>query len=69
MTLSSLVRGVQIFGFQPWAFGPSVEDDELLAKRQILCDQVGLLGEQGVDDSPDESQRGHRHLLSLLDGN
>ncbi len=34
-----------VLGFQPWAFGFSVEDDELLAKGQILCDQVGPLGE------------------------
>ena len=32
-------------GFQPWAFGPSVEDDELLAERKILRDQVGPFGE------------------------
>ena len=24
-----------VFGFQPWAFGPSVEDDELLAQSQV----------------------------------
>ena len=34
-----------VLGFQPWASGVSVEDDELLAERQILCDQVGPLGE------------------------
>ena len=26
----------QNIGFQPWAFGPSVEDDELLTESQIL---------------------------------
>jgi hypothetical protein len=57
-----------VLGFQPWASALSVEDDELLAERQILCDQVGLLGEQGVDDSPDESQKEHRQLGSLLRG-
>ena len=34
-----------VLGLQPWASGLSVEDDELLAERQILCDQVGPLGE------------------------
>ena len=45
-----------------------MEDDELLAERQILCDQVGLLGEQGTDEGPDEPQKKHRHLASLLQG-
>jgi len=49
---------------QPCAFGTSVEDDELLAERQILCDQIGPLGEQGTDDGSDEPQQEHRHLSS-----
>ncbi len=34
-----------VLGLQPWASALSVEDDELLAERQILCNQVGPLGE------------------------
>ena len=34
-----------VLGFLPWTFGPSVEDDELSTESQILCDQVGPLGE------------------------
>jgi len=45
-----------------------MENDELLAERQILCDQVGPLGEKGMDDGPDEPQKEHRHLRSLLGG-
>jgi hypothetical protein len=43
-----------------------VEDDELLAERQILCDQVGPSGEQRMDEGPDEPQNEHRHLASLF---
>ncbi len=46
----------------------SLTYDELLAERQILRDQVGPHGESGVDDGPNEPQKQHRHLLSLLDG-
>ena len=43
-----------VLGLEPWASGSSVEDDELLAERQILCEQVGPSGEQRMDEGSDE---------------
>ncbi len=45
-----------------------VSNDELLAEGQILRGQVGPLGEQSMDDGPDEPQREHRHLSLLRVG-
>jgi hypothetical protein len=37
-----------------------------LAKGQILCDQVGSIGESGTNQDPDEPVKEHRHLVSSL---
>ena len=50
------------------SFCRSMENGKLLAEGQILCDQIGTAGRQGVDDRPDQSQKQHWHLLSLLEG-
>ncbi len=45
-----------VLGFQPWAFGPSVEDDELLAQSQVFRNQVSPLDGYGPNNGPDEPQ-------------
>ncbi len=47
---------------QAWASGPPTENDQLLAEGQILCNEVGFCGEESLDDSPDDSEKEHRHL-------
>jgi hypothetical protein len=47
---------------QPRASGPPAEHDQLVAKGQIYCNEIGFLGEQGPEDSPDDSEQEHRHL-------
>ncbi len=47
---------------QPWVSGPPAENDQLLAEGQILCNEVGLLGEQGPNYGPDDPEKEHRHL-------
>ncbi len=44
-----------------------MKDDELLAQGQILSDQIGPPGGHTPDDDPDEPQKEH-HLLSSLMG-
>jgi hypothetical protein len=48
---------------QAWASSSSVENDKLLAEGQILCNEVGFLGEKSPYDSPYGSEKEHRHLL------
>ena len=57
-----------VLGFQPWAFGPSVEDDELLAQSQVFRNQVSPFDGYGPNNGPDEPQKEHQHLLSLYMG-
>ncbi len=47
---------------QAWTSDPPTENDQLLAEGQILCNEVGFCGEESLDDSPDDSEKEHRHL-------
>jgi hypothetical protein len=33
-----------------------------MAKGQILCNEIGFLGGKSPDQSPDDSEKEHRHL-------
>jgi hypothetical protein len=43
--------------------GPPAENDQLLAEGQILCDEVGFLGEKSPNNSPYDSEKEYRHLI------
>ncbi len=45
-------------------FSP-LQDDELLAKSQILDDQVGLGDKNGPEDGDDDPEDEHQHLVCL----
>jgi hypothetical protein len=42
-----------------------LQDDELLAKSQILDGEIGLGEKDGPEDRDDRSEDEHRHLVQL----
>ncbi len=51
-----------VLGFQPWAFGPSVEDDELLAQSQVSATKSALL----MDTARTTAQTNRRRNISTF---
>jgi hypothetical protein len=47
---------------QSWTLGPPAKYDQLLAKREVLGDEVGFLGENSPDDGPNDPEKEYRHL-------
>ena len=47
---------------QSWTLGLPGQDDQLVAKREVLGDEVGFLGKKSSDNGPNDPEKEHRHL-------
>ena len=47
-----------------WRAARPASYDQLVAKREVLGDEVGFLGEESPNDRPNDPKKEHRHLIN-----